>query len=259
MSTGMVLDKAFRLYGENFPLMVGISAIFSVPTLLLSLLTVRVFTPGVLDIRALLAVLIGSLGTIIGFVFVYPLTIGATTKAVSERYLGNPVTIGAAMKEAWSSLGTLILNQLVVGVIVAVGFLLLIVPGILWTLSYSMIVPVTILETRRRSLNRPEIRRRSWELVRDNRGKVFAIMFVIIVIQMLLGWGAQLVVNTILGTGSTALILGGVSSNLASIFIYPLQTIAITLLYYDLRIRKEGFDLEMLSHAIGSPSPNVSA
>jgi hypothetical protein len=231
-----------------------------VPTLLLSLITVRVFTPGAgLDVTALLGVLLAALGSIIGFVFVYPLTIGATAKAVSERYLGNPVTIGAAMKEAWSNLGTLILNQLVVGVIVAVGFLLLFVPGLLWTLSYSMIVPVTILETRRGNLNRPEIRRRSWELVRDNRGKVFAIMFVIIVIQMLLGWGAQLLAATILGTGSTALLLGGVASNLASIFIYPLQTIAITLLYYDLRIRKEGFDLEMLSQAIGSPSPNVSA
>src|SRR5262249_34687887 len=153
-------------YGENFLLMVGISAIFSVPTLLLSLLTTTrlltmtpVITPGRADdtfimvFPGAMVILAGALGVIMGFVFVYPLTSVATTKAVSERYLGNPVTIGTAMKEAWGCLGTLILNQSVVGIIVAVGFLLLIVPGILWALSYSMVVPVTILETRRRNLH----------------------------------------------------------------------------------------------------------
>ncbi len=42
--------------------------------------------------------------------------------------------------------------------------------------------------------------------------------------------------------------------SILGIVFYPVGTIAITLLYYDLRIRKEGFDLEMLSRAIGDRS-----
>jgi hypothetical protein len=38
--------------------------------------------------------------------------------------------------------------------------------------------------------------------------------------------------------------------NLVSIFLTPLGIVATILLYYDMRIRKEGFDLEMLSRAI---------
>jgi hypothetical protein len=46
---------------------------------------------------------------------------------------------------------------------------------------------------------------------------------------------------------TAAQIVNGIST----IVMFPVSAIAITLLYYDFRIRKEGFDLEMLSRAIG--------
>jgi len=273
MSTGMVLDGAFRLYAQNFPLMLGITAILNVPLLLVTgLMTAPILFPGVRSPLGTLAALAGALGTLVGFLIVYPLITGAMTKAVSERYLGNPVTVGSALKEAWGSIGTLLLNQMIVGIVVAVGFLLLVVPGILWMLSYSLVVPVAILETRVRHLHsltgdstrttvqspdRAEIRRRSWKLVQGNRGKVFAVLAVFFVMQMLLAYAASLIVQGSFQAGSSlATIFQSMTGNVVNILVYPLQTIAVTLLYYDLRIRKEGFDLEMLSHAIGSPAIN---
>jgi hypothetical protein len=44
-----------------------------------------------------------------------------------------------------------------------------------------------------------------------------------------------------------------------SIFLTPLGIVATILLYYDLRIRKEGFDLEMLSRAITDNSESLAA
>jgi hypothetical protein len=273
MTVGMVLDKSFRLYVQNFPLMIGISAIFSVPMLALSLIVLAPPFVASGTANALLfatSVLIGALVSIVGFVIVYPLTIGATTKAVSERYLGNAVTIRSALREAWGSIGTLLLNQLVVGIIVAVGFILLIVPGVLWLLSYSLIVPVAILETRARSLSvtgapmplqtldRAQIRRRSWDLVQGNRGKVFLVLIVFVILGLLLRSATGFVVG--LGVDRTSpmyFVLDSIIGNVIEVLSYPLQTIAITLLYYDIRIRKEGFDLEMLSHAIGSPPVNA--
>jgi len=35
-----------------------------------------------------------------------------------------------------------------------------------------------------------------------------------------------------------------------SLLIYPVLTCVFTLFYYDLRVRKEGFDLEMLSRQL---------
>jgi hypothetical protein len=48
-------------------------------------------------------------------------------------------------------------------------------------------------------------------------------------------------------------------NNLLSIFLTPLGIVATILLYYDMRIRKEGFDLEMLSRAITPNAESVAA
>jgi hypothetical protein len=42
--------------------------------------------------------------------------------------------------------------------------------------------------------------------------------------------------------------------NLVSLLLTPISAIAVTLLYYDFRIRKEGFDLEILSQSIAGPA-----
>jgi len=208
---------------------------------------------------------------LIALLVVYPLVTGATTKAVSDTYLGNPVTVGSALKVAWRRFGTLLMSQTVAGMIVLLGFILLVVPGILWMLSYTLIPPVVMIEAAERKGARPvpsppgdpgrgtpritdrgEIRRRSWELVKGNRGKVFVVLFVFVVMQVLLATAGNWIAGMGFGAGSNlARAIQSIIGNVVAIVVAPLQTIAITLLYYDFRIRKEGFDLEMLSQAIG--------
>ena len=274
MTLGTVLDRAFRLYSDNFPLMFGITAILHAPILMVSLFVVLLPFVGnnlVLSTIVLLSTLIISLLTLI---LVYPLATAATTKAVSDKYLGNPVTIGSALSEAWGNVGTLLLTQIVVGIVVMLGFMLLVVPGILWMLSYALVPSVIMIEASNRKISRQvysltgdakgaspmimdrsDIRRRSWELVSGNRGKVFLTLFVFSVISLLLSgggvWLAGIFFDPRSTTGATA---RSIISDLVSIAVSPLRTIAITLLYYDLRIRKEGSDLEMLSRALAGPA-----
>ena len=40
------------------------------------------------------------------------------------------------------------------------------------------------------------------------------------------------------------------ASGIAAVFIGPITYIGVTLLYYDSRIRKEGFDIEMLASSL---------
>src|SRR5262245_53444823 len=188
MTIGMVLDRAFRLYTQNFPLMLGITAVLQVPTLFL-VTVLPLTTPylGRYPLFEMLAALSSGIFALITVFVVYPLVTGATTKAVSDKYLGRSVTVGNALKEAWGCIGTLLLTQWVAGLIVAVGFLLLIVPGILWMLSYALIAPIVVIEATDRSvsrqvhsltgsvktapviMDRSDIRRRSWDLVKGNR------------------------------------------------------------------------------------------
>ena len=274
MSTGMVLDGAFRFYAQNFPLMLGISAILNVPILVLTVLPVFLARAGSSPFLAVTAAISSMLIGLVALLVVYPLVTGATTKAVSDTYLGNPVTVGSALKVAWRRFGTLLMAQTVAGMIVLLGFILLVVPGILWMLSYTLIPPVVMIEAAERKGARPvpappgdpgrgtpritdrgEIRRRSWELVKGNRGKVFVVLFVFVVMQVLLGTAGNWIAGMGFGAGSNlARAIQSIIGNVVAIVVAPLQTIAITLLYYDFRIRKEGFDLEMLSQAIGNPA-----
>jgi hypothetical protein len=160
------------------------------------------------------------------------------------------MTAVAALKFAWKYVVTLLLIQIVVGLIVFVGILLLVVPGIIWMLSYSLVAPITVLE---KSRNGAAIRQRSWNLITGHRWKAFAVLIVVLIAQFLPST-ASLVIRFSLGFESAAAeAIGGLISGIAGLLTYPLNPIAFTLLYYDLRIRKEGFDLEMLSRDIAKP------
>jgi hypothetical protein len=57
--------------------------------------------------------------------------------------------------------------------------------------------------------------------------------------------------------GPVGIILNQVVSQLSQILLTPVAGIAFTLLYYDSRIRKEAFDLEMMAKNLGvSPGPS---
>lgn len=247
MTSGMILDRSFRIYRQNFPLMISLSALVNVP-----LLAVTVGIPLLQRINivfACLAAFVGAITLFLGMLIVAPLITGATTKAVGEIFLGNEITALSALKFAWSYVITLLLVQIVVGAVIIVGLILFIVPGIIWMLSYSVVAPVTVLE---KSRNGRTIRQRSWRLIGGYRWKAFGILLVVLIAQFLPGTSAFMF-QAYGGNSTTAIAVSNLVSGIASLLTYPLNPIAFTLLYYDLRIRKEGFDLEMLSRDIANP------
>jgi len=248
MTTGMILDRSFRLYVQNFSLMIGLTAIVQLPILLFT-----VGTPFLQRDNAAIG-LLAAFGTLIAAVIsgliVTPWVTASATKAVSERFLGNQIAVMPALKFGSQFIGRLILIQIVVSLIVFVGMMLCVIPGIIWALSYSLVIPVAVLEN---STSGSVIRQRSWDLVKGNRWKVFGVVAVIVVAQILLSLSGTFFIQLFYGNVSTTgQALGALISSVAGLLTFPLQPIAVTLLYYDLRIRKEGFDLEMLSQAISA-------
>jgi len=253
MTTGMLLDHAFRLYAQNFSLMLGITAAAYVPLYAIMLLVESSITSYVdPSQRRLIGLLSQLLFIVLWTTVAFPIATGAGTYAVSERYLGNAVTIGQALARALKRFWTLSVAQLSVATRVVFGVILLVIPGILWSLSYALVVPIVLVEGHKAL---PSLKR-SWDLVNGYRKNVYAILVVVYVLQWLVGFGMGSLANTLFALESTtANVMESALSNLLSIFMTPFGIIADILLYYDLRIRKEGFDLEMLSRAF-SVSPN---
>jgi hypothetical protein len=253
LSLGEILDRTFALYRRNFLLFFGITAL---PQLLVlgfnlsqMLLTGRLGAPKVLSGSSIGLGIIGMLMGLIVYLVAYLFAHGGTVYAVSDLYLGRSTSIGASLRrmrgQAGSLLGVLILN----GLVVAVAFIFLIVPGVYMACRLITCVPAALLENRgpRESLER------SFALTKDNAGRSFVIyllyfsilyaMFFLLAFPFLLAiaFSAK---NPAMVTWWT--ILMQVGSSLAAILVTPIFTIASTVFYYDLRVRKEAFDLQIM-------------
>jgi hypothetical protein len=255
MTVGGLLDRAFRLYVDNFPLMLGIIAAAYVPLYAIKLLMQTggggVTGPSGQHLLSLVSYL---LFFVLLATLALPVATGAATYAISERYLGREVTVGLALKQAWSRLWTLSMAQLSVMIRVFLGFLLLFIPGVLWSLSYALVVPVVLIEGQKAL---PSLRR-SWELVKNYRSKVFIVLVVVNVLQWLASFGVGSLSELVLDLESVSgNLMHTALSDVISIFLTPLAIIADILLYYDFRIRKEGFDLEMLNSSLAASAQSA--
>jgi hypothetical protein len=226
----------------------------------------------------------GAIVGIIGFVIVgvvvaillFSAQSASLVDAGSRRYLSKEATIGESFRVGISAAGRLFLAGLVVllalvalwavlfivaGIIAAVaqggavGILVLVVAGLIaivgtFYLGASWLVApvVVVLE----KVGPIAALRRAWRLSEGNRWRIIGIQVLLLILN--------LVLSVLLG-GLFA--IGGQSEqpgigsvlqslvNLASTIIWaPVEWIAFTVLYYDLRVRKEAFDLQLAAEAL---------
>ncbi len=250
MSAGQILDRTLKLYSHHWSLLLGISAVLTLPAAGV-MIAINSFTQHALRTQNTSATLIGGLLNLVviclyGFV-IYPWAQGASTFAISERYLNREVGIGQAIGFGWRRLGTLFNVSLSIGMRVFIGMLLFIVPGIMWACSYVAALPAVVIEggTARDGM------RRSRDLAHGRRWSVFGVLITIWLLSILLNIAFYFVVDLSLGaTTFFGDLVYNVISQGVGILLMPVGVIAATLLYYDFRIRKEGFDLEMLQQAM---------
>jgi len=108
--------------------------------------------------------------------------------------------------------------------------------------------------------------RRSWVLTRNSRGRVLSIWMFVWVFGWAMTYGVQILFRWIVlsafydhhfGKISTAvyLLVAYLLNAVVSAAIGPIYPIAVTLIYYDQRIRHEGFDIEFMMNAAGLNAP----
>ena len=144
----------------------------------------------------------------------------------------------------------------------AVFFLLLLVfgvYGIMMSLRYSLAVPASAVENLR---PRAAIRR-SVQLSKGSRGRIFMLGLLTLIIQLGLTGITQGVFIVLELQHKKALplwmsVLQQVLAFLTNTLVGPIYATGFTLFYYDQRVRKEGFDIEHLMQAAGMELPPAS-
>jgi hypothetical protein len=279
MSIGGVLDNTFRIYKSNFIRFITIVAVIQVPIALLAIISTSAFNRGVpvrqrdseysvaegrrasalsggQDEADPAAAIIGWMGLMVAGILSLlgqVLCSGALTKSVSETYLGNEITVGQAYRFVLHKLPTLILAGICVALVVYLGLLLLVVPGVIFGLWFALTTPAIVVE----DLKATKGMSRSKALASGNLGKIFSVAFLVflltLVVSMVAGYAGAFLGRIVFpGNMTLNVFFNQLVSVIAKILVVPIGATAYILLYYDLRIRKEGFDLQMLAESIGS-------
>ena len=240
LSIGEILDGAFTLLRRHFGVMLSISIICQgLPTALGLYVE---FAGGIEAQFGLWAV--AQLLSIVG----YLLLNGAAVRVVSEAYLGRTSTVGDAMGFATGKMGGILVSGIAVSIIAFLGFVLLIVPGVIALCGYALVIQVVVLEDLKAST---DALGRSWSLTKGFKGKVLTLWFVLFMFLMLIFIGFGVVAALAAGFAPVLAVPAIVALALVWLLVYPLMSCVFTLLYYDLRVRKEAFDLELLSQQVG--------
>ena len=150
------------------------------------------------------------------------------------------------------------------GALLVLGVLAGVVVLVLTLTRLSMAVPALLLE----EAGVPTALRRSWGLVRGSFWRVLGILLLtglitvftltIITVPFALVSGGLSFLSpddprAAMGLAAPQLLLSGIGSVIAATIVYPFTSAVIALLYIDLRMRREGLDVE-LARAAASPT-----
>jgi len=245
LSLGELLDRCFFLYRENFLLFAGLTAL---PHLVL-----LAFQLGDVAIQRWMGVGAGLVWTLATYALTLGVTAasqGATVIAVSHVHLGRPATIAESFAGIKGRIFYLALIMIGYGIGVSIGFVLLIVPGIILGLMWALTIPVAVLE----DTGLGDSVNRSAELTKGARGRVFVIyiLFAIMLLILYTAWMFPVLLimslaaqkHHVIGVPLWTQIVIPVGSFISQCLAGPLMTIGFSLLYYDQRVRKEAFDLQ---------------
>jgi hypothetical protein len=275
LSLGEILDRTFSIYRENFLLFIGLAAIVQIfvlaRNLLMALSESGIFrTPAGLPSSVNASAPVSSYFLAPLFALAIPLVVvyiavsmyadGAMYFAVSEFHLGRRITIGPALRRMRGKALNLFGVELLRGLAMVVGFILLIIPGVYLGCRWSVSVPAALFEDEGAS----GAMSRSYELTRDSAWRAFVIfvlyLFLLVVALLIF----QLPFGMLAGLaekGSTmALVwteLGHVGTAVATVLVTPYLLIATAVFYYDLRVRKEAFDLHVIMNPENPAPPNA--
>jgi hypothetical protein len=293
-----ILDGAFKLLRANARTVFTITAVFVVPIQVLSAFLQRdlfggqsitdfVSDPSTTNGSASSGTdAVATLVAVAATVLVLPFVAGAVSRVVAASYLGETVEAGAALRSAgrrwWSLVVSWVLVHLFEGLVwiavvvlavalavggaegwpVLIGIGLLALAGIPWAVVAMAwcvaVAPAIVVE----DLGAFAGLRRSIRLLRPRTWSTVAVALVGGFLATILGQVLGVVPQTIglaIGGDRGGWVLLAVGGVLTSIVTTPLVAIIATLVYFDGRIRHEGFDLEVMAAEMARTTGGATA
>ena len=283
MQIGEILDGTFNIYRRHFGLFMRLSLLLiCVPAILGVFLLARFATNPIaasnwVTQHVFSVVLFGLFGLLV-YATISLLLKAGTIRIISDSYLGQEPSLSTALQFGMGRIVPLLVVAIskfllvfviyiglalaaavviglgkvlgtAIGVLLTVGYAVAGIWFLSWVLcGYGLTSMVVVLEELDSSF---DAFGRSWELTRGSRLKLFVTCLVIFLFTTLLPFFVFFFVAQMLGPMSPHPILSVVQI-LVGVALAPIMPCALTLLYYDARVRREAFDLQILSQQLGA-------
>ena len=224
-----IIDAAIDVVRGHFLALFTLAAAISLPAVALQLFAVETRGADALDyLHTLVGALLDTIAT------------GAIIAYVGTRVSGTPLSTADALRAGLRNFGRLLVGSIAYGVLVVLGLLLFIVPGILLAARYFATPAVIVMENTEvgTALTRSSI------LTTGATGRVVGILGTAWVVYLVILFGITLLSQALFMTPALfSPQLFVLFTGVAQAALQPFLATLTTLLYFDLRVRREGFDL----------------
>lgn len=251
MNLGDILARAVALYRDNFSKFIGIVLPGKIIVIVIALVLPKVLafngSPTASPVESNISQYAGNYPIIILAYLIEIVVIAAGTILLAERFLIREMSVVEAYQRVLTQIFPLVGAAVVATVVISIGLFLCAVPGLIVMVWYALISPVVMIEGE----GGLGALKRSKYLVAGYFLKVLGIIVLIWVAEMLFLNIVSVLATSDIETEAIK-IAGFFLSALAFTLIEPFKIAATTLLYCDLRIRKEGFDVEIMAEELAS-------
>jgi hypothetical protein len=240
---GRVVSRTFSVFVRNLATFLLVAAVIMVPVIAINFYN---GSPSFVLGGAAKGVWFGVLAFLLQIVCTYLLQAALVEGTITDLN-GERPDMGGALSTGFALAVPVFVITILSLLGMALGFVLLIVPGVIFAIGWSVAVPVRVVE-------RTDIRgafKRSWELTKGYRWKIFWLILMYAIVAYLAAFLTALVAGVSFLAATTALNNTPyiVLEWLLRVVLAVITSIGITAIYYELRTVKEGMAPEELAAA----------
>jgi len=239
VSFGNVFERSFSIVLRNLAPLLLLGAIAALPYVFIYAIQgdQPVAAPGAKPNFSPQFFLIGAVSLIALFTL-RPICQAIILFGAFQDMLGRDFPIGESLRKGLSRIFPIIAMLIVEGLALVVGFMLLIIPGYMLFVAWYVALPVLVVER----LGPVASLRRSAELTKGHRWKIFGIIFVMGIVIGIIG----AVINAValaFHNHAVYMTVEYVSQAVAIAF----ESVVGVVLYHDLRAAKEGINTQRIA------------
>ena len=217
LDTARVFERIFEIYRDQFTLLIPAALVVFVPVAVAS----GLIYAG--DVGVFGALIVAGIGTIATYWFQ-----GMVVEAARDILDGRrDHTVGSLVRSAAPVVFPLVIAGILAGIAIAIGLVLLIVPGLFLLTIWAVLAPVIVIE-------RSDVMNafgRSRELVRGNGWQVFGVIVVLFLLQLVVTGVIQAVANSV----ADSVVGYSVADLIVRLLVAPLSALAAAVLYFELK------------------------